>query len=191
MRDVWTEKVAIVIGAGSIAPGWGNGKAISVLFARAGAELEPHLSSVGYPQAVVKVRIAAADGGDPVPYEPGEILVRGDTVTRGYWGDETATRQTIVDGWLWTGDVGSFDTTGLLTLRNRSKDVIISGSSNIYPREVEEALLHHPAIAEVPVLGRRLRSGARRLWTPRHSRPASARPNSTPCVLPALRVSIA
>ena len=75
-------------------------------------------------------------------------------VARGYWGNTEATAQTWRNGWLHTGDVGSFDEDGFLTLRDRSKDMIISGGSNIYPREVEEVLLHHPAVAEVSVVGR-------------------------------------
>ena len=73
---------------------------------------------------------------------------------KGYWNNEEATAQSIRDGWLWTGDMGSLDEDGYLTLRDRSKDVIISGGTNIYPREVEEALLTHPGVAEVSVIGR-------------------------------------
>jgi long-chain acyl-CoA synthetase len=72
----------------------------------------------------------------------------------GYWRNPEATASTIRDGWLWTGDVGALDHDGFLTLKDRSKDVIISGGSNIYPREVEEVLLLHPAVREVSVVGR-------------------------------------
>ena len=72
----------------------------------------------------------------------------------GYWRNPEATAKTIRDGWLWTGDLGSLDADGFLTLKDRSKDVIISGGSNIYPREVEEVLLKHPAVREVSVVGR-------------------------------------
>ena len=71
----------------------------------------------------------------------------------GYWKHPGATRDTLRDGWLYTGDMGSFDDSGYLTLRDRSKDVVISGGSNIYPREVEEALLEHPAVSEACVVG--------------------------------------
>lgn len=101
------------------------------------------LGSVGTPQSVVEVRLA----------EDGEVLVRGDSVMKGYWGDPEASARTLADGWLHTGDVGSFDARGYLTLRDRSKDVIISGGSNIYPREVEEAIQEHPAVGEVSVIG--------------------------------------
>ena len=72
----------------------------------------------------------------------------------GYWRDEGASRQAIVDGWLHTGDIGAFDGDGFLTLKDRSKDLIISGGSNIYPREVEEVLVGHPGVSEVAVVGR-------------------------------------
>jgi len=73
---------------------------------------------------------------------------------RGYWNNEEATGTTLANGWLHTGDVGSLDADGYLTLKDRSKDLIISGGSNIYPREVEETLLLHPDVAEVAVVGR-------------------------------------
>ncbi len=112
------------------------------------------LASVGVPQSVVEVQVA--DGDDrPVPAgELGEILVRGDSVMSGYWGDPEATAATLRGGWLHTGDLGVFDEDGFLTLKDRSKDVIISGGANIYPREVEEVLLRHPVVAETSVIGR-------------------------------------
>ncbi|KAB2873969.1 MAG: long-chain fatty acid--CoA ligase, partial [Pseudorhodoplanes sp.] len=86
--------------------------------------------------------------------ETGEILCRGDVVMPGYWHNPQATAASLKDGWLHTGDVGAFDADGYLTLKDRSKDLIISGGSNIYPREVEEVLLKHPAVREVSVIGR-------------------------------------
>jgi long-chain acyl-CoA synthetase len=85
----------------------------------------------------------------------GEIWVSGPNVTQGYWRNPEATAQALRDGWLWTGDLGALDRDGFLTLKDRSKDVIISGGSNIYPREVEEVLLRHPRVREVSVVGRR------------------------------------
>jgi len=112
------------------------------------------LGSVGVAQSCVEVRIAD-ENGHPLPVgEPGEILVRGAPVMLGYWRNAEATANTIRDSWLWTGDVGALDDDGFLTLKDRSKDVIISGGSNIYPREVEEVLLMHPAVREVSVVGR-------------------------------------
>jgi len=114
---------------------------------------EQRLASVGHAFTGVEVRVAdAADR--PLPAgEIGEILVRGDTVMAGYWNNPGASAETLRNGWLHTGDVGSMDGDGFLTLKDRSKDVIISGGSNIYPREVEEVLLRHPALSEVSVVG--------------------------------------
>ena len=86
--------------------------------------------------------------------EVGEICVRGDVVMSGYWRNPAATASALREGWLWTGDLGAFDEDGFLTLKDRSKDLIVSGGSNIYPREVEEVLLAHPAVAEASVVGR-------------------------------------
>jgi acyl-CoA synthetase (AMP-forming)/AMP-acid ligase II len=72
----------------------------------------------------------------------------------GYWNNPKATDAAIREGWLWTGDIGTMDALGYLTLRDRSKDMIIRGGSNIYPREIEEVLLRHPGIVEVSVIGR-------------------------------------
>ena len=112
------------------------------------------LGSVGVAQSCVEVRIGDEDGHQLPAGKTGEILVRGAPVMLGYWRDPEATAKTIRDGWLWTGDVGAMDDDGFLTLKDRSKDVIISGGTNIYPREVEETLLLHPAVLEVSVVGR-------------------------------------
>jgi len=111
------------------------------------------LASAGTAQLVVQVRVADEDGRTLPPGEPGEVLVRGESVMRGYWRNPEATATALRGGWLWTGDLGSMDADGFLTLRDRSKDVIISGGSNIYPREVEEVLLRHEAVKEVSVIG--------------------------------------
>jgi long-chain acyl-CoA synthetase len=112
------------------------------------------LASAGRPYACVEVVVA--DGDDRVlPCgEAGEILCRGDVVMPGYWDNAEASAATLRNGWLHTGDVGAFDAEGYLTLKDRSKDVIISGGSNIYPREVEEILLEHERVREVSVIGR-------------------------------------
>ncbi|BAQ81644.1 class I adenylate-forming enzyme family protein [Pseudomonas sp. St29] len=110
-------------------------------------------ASVGRPHACVEVRILDPRG-QPLPAgEPGEIAVRGAPVMHGYWDNPAATRATLVEGWLLTGDIGFLDSRGFLTLTDRSKDVIISGGSNIYPREVEEVLMQHPQVFEVCVVG--------------------------------------
>jgi long-chain acyl-CoA synthetase len=115
---------------------------------------QERLASVGVAQAAVEVRVVDLNGQVLPAGESGEIIVRGDTVMSGYWGNPSATLNTIRDGWLYTGDVGGFDQDGFLTLKARAKDIIISGGSNIYPREVEEILLRHPGVAEVSVVGR-------------------------------------
>ena len=86
--------------------------------------------------------------------ESGEILCRGDVVMAGYWRDPQASAAALKGGFLHTGDLGAFDADGYLTLKDRSKDMIISGGSNIYPREVEEILLKHGRVREVSVIGR-------------------------------------
>lgn len=111
------------------------------------------LGSVGHPRSGVQVAVLHDDGTPAGVGEIGEIVCRGDVVMSGYWNDPDATRAVLRDGWLYTGDLGSFDGHGYLTLRDRSKDVVISGGTNIYPREVEEALLEHPGVAEAAVIG--------------------------------------
>ena len=112
------------------------------------------LTSVGLPASVVEVAIRDPQGAPLAAGAVGEICVRGDVVMSGYWNDPEGTAAALRDGWLWTGDLGSFDADGFLTLKDRSKDLIVSGGSNIYPREVEEVLLAHPAVAEASVVGR-------------------------------------
>ena len=112
------------------------------------------LNSVGAAQSTVVVRIFDETGVEMSAGETGEIAVRGATVMAGYWRNPAATEKTIRDGWLWTGDMGCMDDDGYVTMQDRSKDMIISGGSNIYPREVEEVLLSHPAVSEVAVVGR-------------------------------------
>jgi acyl-CoA synthetase (AMP-forming)/AMP-acid ligase II len=112
------------------------------------------LSTCGFPRTGVEVKIFD-DGDREIPAgEVGEIVTRSDAVMRGYWQNEPATAKALRGGWLHTGDVGSMDAEGFLTIRDRSKDMIISGGSNIYPREIEEVLLRHPAVAECSVVGR-------------------------------------
>lgn len=112
------------------------------------------LASAGRPFACLEVMVAN-DHDEPMPVgEAGEVLCRGDVVMPGYWRNPDASAATLKGGWLHTGDVGAFDREGYLTLKDRSKDVIISGGSNIYPREVEEVLLEHELVREVSVIGR-------------------------------------
>ena len=112
------------------------------------------LASAGRPYACVEVKVVDQDD-NPLPQgETGEILCRGDVVMPGYWQNPEASAATLKGGFLHTGDVGAFDAEGYLTLKDRSKDLIISGGSNVYPREVEEILLKHDKVREVSVIGR-------------------------------------
>ncbi len=112
------------------------------------------LASVGVAAGGVEVCVANANGEALPAGEVGEVLVRGDVVMAGYWRNPDASVQALRGGWLWTGDMGALDQDGFLTLHDRSKDVVISGGTNIYPREVEEVLLLHPTVSEVSVIGR-------------------------------------
>lgn len=118
------------------------------------ANYEARLASVGVPRTGVLVRIVDEDGNELPAGEIGEIVTRGDCVMRGYLNNPEANAKCLRDGWLWTGDLGSADPSGFLTLKDRSKDLIISGGSNIYPREIEEVLLTHPDVIECAVIGR-------------------------------------
>ena len=111
------------------------------------------LGSVGYARSGMEVAVLRADGTPAATGEVGEIVCRGDALMSGYWNNQAATDETLKNGWMYTGDMGSFDARGYLTLRDRSKDVVISGGSNIYPREVEEVLLEHPGVSEACVVG--------------------------------------
>ena len=111
------------------------------------------LASVGVAQTPVRIRVSDRDGHDMPLGEVGEVLIQGDSVMAGYWRNPEATEAAIREGWLWTGDMGALDADGFLTLKDRSKDLIISGGSNIYPREVEEVLLRAPGVQEVAVVG--------------------------------------
>jgi long-chain acyl-CoA synthetase len=113
-----------------------------------------HLETCGTARTGVEVKIFDEQDREVAPGETGEIVTRSDCVMAGYWQNPEATRRATRSGWLHTGDVGSMDAQGFLTIRDRSKDMIISGGANIYPREIEEVLLRHPAVAECSVVGR-------------------------------------
>lgn len=103
--------------------------------------------------AAVEVRVLDDDDHPLGPNETGEIAVRGDLVMKGYWNRPEASSETLRGGWLHTGDVGHLDEQGYLFITDRKKDLIISGGSNIYPREVEEVLMEHASVEEVCVVG--------------------------------------
>src|SRR6056297_362024 len=100
-----------------------------------------------------EVRIVDEQGNDQPPGEPGEIIVRGPHIMKEYWNRPDATRDTIVDGWLYTGDIATWDEEKFVTIRDRKKDMIISGGENVYPPEIENVLLQHPEVADAAVIG--------------------------------------
>jgi acyl-CoA synthetase (AMP-forming)/AMP-acid ligase II len=112
------------------------------------------LASCGYARSGVLVRVVDDQDRDLRAGEIGEVITKSDCVMDGYWQNPAANAETLRGGWLHTGDLGSMNADGLLTLRDRSKDMIISGGSNIYPREIEEVLLRHPDVVEASVVGR-------------------------------------
>jgi acyl-CoA synthetase (AMP-forming)/AMP-acid ligase II len=118
----------------------------------AGADDETLLSA-GYVRAGVEVRLVDEDDRPVPPGADGEICVRGDVVMKGYWGNPAATAAAIRDGWLHTGDIGHFDSGGRLRVLDRRHDTIISGGTNIYPKEVEDVIAAHPAVREVISFG--------------------------------------
>jgi long-chain acyl-CoA synthetase len=117
-------------------------------------DLAEKLATCGFARTGVEVKIFSESDEELPPGEAGEIVTRSDCVMGGYWNNPEATAKALRGGWLHTGDIGSLDEAGFLTIRDRSKDMIISGGSNIYPREIEEVLLRHPAVAECSVVGR-------------------------------------
>ena len=108
----------------------------------------------GVARTGVAVKIVDAAGRDLPAGEAGEIVTQSDCVMAGYWNNPEANSKALRDGWLWTGDVGSMDAEGFLTIKDRSKDMIISGGANIYPREIEEVLLTHAGVLEAAVVSR-------------------------------------
>ncbi|MBI4773789.1 MAG: long-chain-fatty-acid--CoA ligase [Deltaproteobacteria bacterium] len=111
------------------------------------------LASAGIPRTDVEVAIFDSEDRPLPPGKMGEIVTRSDLVMKGYWRNPEASADTLRSGWLHTGDMGYLDEQGYLFIMDRSKDMIISGGENIYPREIEEALIQHPAVREVAVIG--------------------------------------
>jgi long-chain acyl-CoA synthetase len=109
--------------------------------------------SIGTPIQGVELRLVDPLGEDVATGEVGEIAIRGHNLMRGYWGREEATREAIPDGWFRTGDLARQDDDGYFFIVDRKKDLIIRGGYNVYPREVEEVLYEHPAVAEAAVVG--------------------------------------
>jgi long-chain acyl-CoA synthetase len=111
------------------------------------------LASAGRPDIGVQVRIVDDEGNDVEPGEVGEIIARSKHIMVEYWHKPEETRETLIDGWVHTGDMGYYDDECYIYIADRKKDMIISGGENVYPREVEEILYQHPAVLEAAVIG--------------------------------------
>jgi acyl-CoA synthetase (AMP-forming)/AMP-acid ligase II len=111
------------------------------------------LSSCGQPSLGVHMRVVDEKGIDLPPGQVGEIIAQSDSVMVGYWNEPEATEQAIIDGWLYTGDLGYYDERGFVYIVDRKKDMIVTGGENVYSREVEELLYTHPDVLEVAVIG--------------------------------------
>ncbi len=111
------------------------------------------LKSCGRASKGIQIRLLKPDGTNAKPGEVGEVLVKGDCITKGYWNKPEVNAETIVDGWLHTGDAAYMDEEGYLYIHDGVKEMIISGGENIYPAEVESALFSHPKIADVAIIG--------------------------------------
>jgi len=116
-------------------------------------EEQERLLSIGHPAIGVHVRIVGADGDDVPAGEVGEIIVKSRHIMNEYWKRPKETKETIVNGWLHTGDMGRYDEDGYIYIVDRKQDMIVSGGENVYPRQVEEVLYRHPAISECAVFG--------------------------------------
>ncbi len=118
-------------------------------------DIERRVSTVGRVHPHVEIKVVDTESGETVPCgEPGEFCTRGYSVMRGYWNDPERTAEAIDrDGWMHTGDLATLDEEGYAKIVGRSKDMVIRGGENVYPREVEEFLYGHPAIADVAVIG--------------------------------------
>jgi long-chain acyl-CoA synthetase len=117
----------------------------------ADAEAKPH--SVGMAMPVAEIRILGADGTEQPTFSPGEVCIRGPQIMPGYWNKPEATAESIIDGWLHTGDIGHLDDEGYLFITDRAKDMIIRGGENVYCVEIENRLVEHSDIADAAVIG--------------------------------------
>lgn len=136
----------------TIYEGYGLTEAAPIVSTTA-VDRRPRSGSIGPPLPGVEVRLVDVDGTDVTVGDPGEIWVRGPNVFVGYWEDAEATARVLHDGWLRTGDVAVADDHGFLSLVDRMKDLVIVSGFNVYPAEVEEALMEHPDVDDVAVIG--------------------------------------
>lgn len=153
-HDVFGYPLAKIYGQGESPP------CITALDKRAHCDTDhprylERLQSAGWVQTVTEMQVVDETDQCLPPDGIGEVVARGDAVMASYWRDDAAAAATLKGGWLHTGDVGSLDEDGFLTLRDRSKDLITSGGSNIHPREVEEVLQQHPTVTEVSAISQK------------------------------------
>ncbi len=116
------------------------------------ADVKTKIGSSGKAYLMTEVKLVLPDGTTAAPGEPGEVLIRAKHVMAGYWNNPAATAETLVDGWLHTGDIAIADADGFVTIQDRIKDMIISGGENVYPAEIENVILSHPMVREVAVV---------------------------------------
>ena len=140
-------------GVTATANAYGLTESSSVATMLSGAEADLRPASVGRPMPVVDVKVVDASGAELPPGRPGEVLIRGPIIMPGYWNRPEATAETVIDGWLHTGDVGVLDADGFLTITDRAKDMLIRGGENVYCVEIEQRLVEHPDIADAAVVG--------------------------------------
>src|SRR5215216_1445092 len=114
---------------------------------------ERKIGSIGTPIKGVEMKVVDDDGNKVEQGEVGEIVIKGHNVMKGYWNRDDATKESIKDGWFFTGDMAKVDEEGYFFIVDRKKEMILRGGYNVYPREIEEVLYEHPAIAEVAVVG--------------------------------------
>jgi long-chain acyl-CoA synthetase len=151
---------AIEVTGSSFTQGYGLTETIEATFLTAAdhaldgdPERERRLASAGREAVNAEVRVVDEEANELPPDEIGEVVIRSPSVIGGYWRAPEETQAAIRDGWFFTGDVGYRDDDGYLFIVDRKKDVIISGATNVYPREVEEVLFEHPAVLEAAVIG--------------------------------------
>jgi fatty-acyl-CoA synthase len=118
-----------------------------------GTAIEGRLTSCGRPSAYLRTALLDEDGNPVAPGEPGEICVAGPLLAGGYWNLPDETAETFRDGWMHTGDVAREDEDGFWYIVDRTKDMIVTGGFNVFPREVEDVVAEHPAVAQVGVIG--------------------------------------
>jgi len=154
MQAAAVEKAQGIFGE-CIATTYGQTEAPQIATALSAQELaKPELrASVGRETLLTRVAVMDGEGALLPPGEIGEVVIRGDLVMTGYWRQPDKTAETLIDGWLHTGDLGTFDESGCLLLKGRSKDVIITGGFNVYPGDVEKILSQHGDVSDCAVFG--------------------------------------